>query len=158
MIWILAAAAALVAGWFAGRALTAGAFPGPRWASLAVEISLGALFGPGLASVLYLALAMAGAANTFGVLGMLCALASVSAALWWKFTPGFAPTPSKKPPWIWALWICVSAGLILFLLDFQAASAANPNGEWDAMGIWNLRAKYLASGGDLWKRAFSAHR
>jgi hypothetical protein len=99
---------------------------------------------------------MAGAAKAFGVLAMLCALVILSAALWWKFTPGFDPAPSKKWPWTWALWICVSAGLIFFLLDFQAASTANPNGEWDAMSIWNLRAKYLASGGDLWKRAFSA--
>jgi hypothetical protein len=166
VIWILAGAAALGAGWFAARTLTAGAFPGPRWASLAVEISLGALFGPGLASVLYLGLAMAGAAKTLGVLAMLCALVSASAALWWKFTPRFVAddaaasrrsgAPSKEPPWTWALWICVTAGLIIFLLDFQAASTANPNGDWDAIAIWNLRAKYLASGGHLWKRAFSA--
>jgi hypothetical protein len=41
-------------------------------------------------------------------------------------------------------------------LDYQAASSFNPNGEWDAMSIWNLRARYLASGGDLWHRAVSA--
>ena len=154
------------AGWLAARALTAGAFPGPRWASLAVEISLGALFGPGLASVLYLGLATAGSAKSLGVVAMICALVTLSGALWWKFTPGFVAddaaalrrggAPAKKWPWIWALWICVGAALIFFLLDFQTATAANPNGEWDAMAIWNLNAKYLASGGDMCKRPFSA--
>ena len=60
-------------------------------------------------------------------------------------------------PWTWALWIGVGVGLLFFALDFQAASTANPAGEWDAMSIWNLRAHYLAASGDgdLWRRAVS---
>jgi hypothetical protein len=41
-------------------------------------------------------------------------------------------------------------------MDFQAATSANPAGEWDAISIWNVRARYLASGGDLWRRAVSS--
>jgi hypothetical protein len=151
-------AACLVSGWFLARALTAGAFLGPRWSSLLVELSLGALFGPGLASILCLALLRAGAATPTGVITTVVTMLAACSAIWRKFTQA-APQPpaaSKKFPWNWALWVCATAALGLFLLDFQAAAGANPYGEWDAMAIWNLRARFLSSGGDLWLRAVSS--
>ena len=159
ILWGAALGLALCSGWFLARALTFGAWQGPRWACVLVELSLGTLFGPGLASVLYCLLVVAGLANGASVLGMLAALLAASAALWWKFTPN--PTISspgtvgagKRFPYSWALWIAVAVGLVFFLLDFQAAASANAAGEWDAAAIWNLRARYLASGGDLWRRA-----
>ncbi len=158
MLWQLSFLIALAAGWFLARTLTAGAFAGPRWASGLVEFSLGVLFGPGLASVLCFALVGAGAATQTGILVGLGALLAASAAAWWKFTPGVESSASgaKTFPWAWALWICVAAGFVLFFLDFQAASSANPNGEWDAMSIWNLRARYLTAGTGFWQRAVSA--
>jgi hypothetical protein len=158
MVWQLSFLIALAAGWFLARTLTAGAFTGPRWASGLVEFSLGVLFGPGLASVLCFALVGAGAATQTGILAALGTLLVACAAAWWKWTPPAAPTfaGAKAFPWAWALWICVAAGFVLFFLDFQAASNANPNGEWDAMSIWNLRARYLAAGTGFWQRAVSA--
>jgi hypothetical protein len=154
-------AIALGSGWLLARALTAGAWQGQRWASVLVELSIGSLFGPGLASVLYFALVAAGVASRGSVLGMLVALLAASAGLWWKLTPVIpiseapAANPGKRFPYLWVLWIAVAVGLVFFFLDFQAASSANPAGEWDAMAIWNLRARYLASGGDFWRRAVS---
>jgi hypothetical protein len=46
------------------------------------------------------------------------------------------------------------AGVLLLVADYQTAAAANPNGEWDASAIWNLRARFLASGG-AWRHAVS---
>jgi hypothetical protein len=158
MLWQLSFLIALAAGWFLARTLTAGAFAGPRWASGLVEFSLGVLFGPGLASVLCFALVGVGAATQTGILAALAALLAASAVAWWKLTPGVESSASgaKTFPWAWALWICVAAGFVLFFLDFQAASSANPNGEWDAMSIWNLRARYLTAGTGFWQRAVSA--
>jgi hypothetical protein len=148
----------IVAGWFLARALTAGAWAGPRWASLLVEVSLGALIGPGLASVLFFVVAVAGAAGRGGALAAVALVLAVGAGVWWKFTPAVeaAPPASKGFPWAWALWICVGVGLVFLVMDFQTASSANPSGEWDAMSIWNLRARYVASGGELWHRALSS--
>ncbi len=159
----------LAAGWFLTRALTAGAWNGPRWATLLMELSLGALFGPGVASVLYFAMVAAGVANRASEIGLLAVLLGGSAGLWWRLTPRWRLTPlpsaqenapqNARPlkfPWTWVLWIGVALGVIFFFLDFQAASSANPMGEWDAMSIWNLRAHYLASGSDFWRRAVSS--
>ena len=160
MLWLVAVAVSLGSGWFVARALTTGTWSGPRWATALVELSLGSLFGPGLASVLYFALVVAGVASRGSVLGMLAALLAASAGLWWKLTPGIAvpqpANPAKQFPYLWALWIAVAVGLVFLFLDFQSTSSANPAGEWDAMSIWNLRARYLASGGDFWRRAVSS--
>jgi hypothetical protein len=157
----------LAAGWFLARALTAGAWEAPRWATFLVELSLGALFGPGMASILYFAMIAAHLANQASVFAMVVALLAASAVLFWRLKgrevavgaadePGHAKRPRQAFPWNWALWIGVALGLILFVMDFQTASSANPAGEWDAISIWNVRARYLASGGDLWRRAVSA--
>jgi hypothetical protein len=158
MLWILTIAVSLGAGWFLARALTAGAFQGPRWASLLAEISLGALFGPGLVSILAFALVSAGAAKPALVLALMGALFTACAAVWWTITPkeGAVAAVPKGFPWNWVLALCAAAGLAFLMLDFQAAVNANPHGEWDAMSIWNLRGRFLASGGDLWRRAISS--
>ena len=162
MLWLVAFMVLLAAGWLVARALTADLWSGPRWAAALVELSLGALFGPGLASVLYFFLVVAGIANRGSVAGMLAGLLAAGVGLWWKLTPtrsvsaAPAANPSKRFPYLWALWIAFAVGLVFFWLDFQSASSANPAGQWDAMSIWNLRARYLASGGDLWRHAVSS--
>jgi hypothetical protein len=158
-MWIVALVLCLTAGWLLARALTRGAWAGPRWISLSIELSLGALLGPGLASLLYFFLAMIGAsANAIAVFGVLALLLVVCSALWWR-TPAGAnqeASPAGKFPWTWALLLLAAAGLALFLADFQTASAANPSGEWDALSIWNLRADFMAGGPETWRRAVSS--
>jgi hypothetical protein len=158
-MWIVALILCLAAGWLLARGLTRGAFAGLRWISLSIEASLGALCGPGLASILYFFLAMMGAsANLAAVFGMLALLLAVCAALWWKMPDGAnsASIPAQRFRWTWALLLLTAAGFALFLADFQAASAANPSGEWDALSIWNLRAQFLVGGPDTWHRAVSS--
>jgi hypothetical protein len=58
-------------------------------------------------------------------------------------------------------WFFPIAALILMVALGLATSTAwtaweaNPYGNWDAWAIWNLRAKFLASGGGLAQRAWS---
>jgi hypothetical protein len=159
-MWVAALVLCLVAGWLLARALTRGVFAGPRWVGFVIEASLGALFGPGLASLLYFFLSVLGksasAGAVFGVLGL---LAVVCGAVW-RILPAEgsrAPGgPARRFPWTWALLVLAAAGLVLFLADFQAASGANPGGEWDALSTWNLRAHFLAGGAETWHRAVSA--
>lgn len=153
----------LAAGWFLARALTAGACSGPRWAALLLEVSLGCLFGPGLASALYFALVRTGAATAASVFGTLILLAAACAALWWRLTrwrltpPGLeTAVPAKQYSRNWVLWIAVAAGAALLSLDIETTASANPAGQWDAMAVWNLRARFLASGGELWRRALES--
>lgn len=162
VLGVLALAMTIASGWFLARTLTSDAWKGPRWIGLLAELSIGALFGPGLASILYFFMVAAGAANRASVMLMLLAVLAGTAAAWWrsgrvvKKGETQHAEPARAFRWTWALWIGVAVGLIFFTLDFQAASSANPAGEWDAMSIWNLRARYLASGGELWQRAVSS--
>jgi hypothetical protein len=158
-MWVAALLLCLLAGWMAARALTRGAFGGPRWVSLSIEASLGALYGPGLASIFYFLLAMMGAsANAAAVFGALAALLVVCGAVWWKMPREAAQTsgPVQKFPWTWALFLLAGAGFALFAADFQASAAANPSGEWDALSIWNLRAQFMAGGPETWRRAVTS--
>ncbi|HSG81826.1 MAG TPA: hypothetical protein VLC48_06240 [Gemmatimonadota bacterium] len=40
--------------------------------------------------------------------------------------------------------------LILALASFGALSVASPHGWWDAISIWNLRARFIFRGGEYW--------
>ena len=143
-------------GWFLSSALSPTAWPGPRWMMILGEASLAALFGPGLASALFFFMLLAGVGSAPAVLIMLTGVTVLSAGLWWRFREdGPQPSPARRFPWMWALVAASIAGLLILVLDFQV-SRANPAGEWDASGIWNLRARYLAGGSDTWRYAFSA--
>jgi hypothetical protein len=153
MLWVLALALSLLAGWLLARALTANVWSGPRWTGMAGRAAMGVLFGPGLASVLFFALTALGAGTRFWAWAMLLGLAAASAA---GLVRRRHPTAVSRVGWQWFLWIALAAGCVAFALDFEAAARANPQGEWDASAIWNLRARFLAGGGDTWRRAISA--
>lgn len=148
----------LASGWFLSNAVTAQVWTRPRWAFYLGDAALAFLFGPGLASILYFALVIAHAATpgaTYGVLGVLCA---ASIARWWIRPRAQAPKAEESNgrfPWTWALLAALVLAAAFLILDFRAATQANPDGEWDASAIWNLRARYLASGPDTWRRAIS---
>jgi hypothetical protein len=155
-MWILALVIALAAGWLLARGLT-GKFDGPEWLSVLIDISLGALFGPGLASIIYFFLVLAGAASSRGaVFAALAVLLLAATAVWFKRPSNGIHDLWKPRSWTWLLVLAAAVGLALFLADFASASSANPAGEWDAMSIWNLRAEFLAGGPATWHRAVSS--
>lgn len=139
---------AWAAGWFWAAALTAGrrAHGPSRWL---LEIPLAIPVGVGGSSCLYFAFLAAGL-NPFpaAVLADLIWLAA-GAALWWK--RGRQPaTPVEKPSgfrFAWIAWIALAICGAFLLGAIVQGAAALPHGDWDAWAIWNMRAKFLASGG-----------
>lgn len=159
MTWIPAFILALAAGWFLSRAGTTPLFGRAHpVAAAAAEAGLAVLFGPGLASVLFFALNIAGLASPIASLAGLSLLAAGAGALWWstrRSQPAVRVARSGFP-WTWSLLLGLAAASIFVALDFAAASAANLNGDWDATAIWNLRARFMAGGTLVWRRAISA--
>ncbi len=163
MFWLLPLLLSLVSGWFLSRTLTSRAWTSPAglsWPARGAEAALAILFGPGLASIGFFLLTVANFAGKLSALGTAAALALLSAGVWWKYSQPdpirVDAQPDRQFPWKWILLGAAVVGSALFLLDFQTASSANPNGEWDATAIWNLRARFLAGGTETWKRAVSA--
>ena len=155
MSW-LALILTLSLGWFVSSALSGTAWKGPLWMTILGEASLAALFGPGLTSVLFFFMVKAGVATAPAVFTMLAAVTLLSVGLWWKFRqPATQSLPAKRFPWTWVLVSGSIAGVLMLLLNFQVFSQANPTGGWDASGIWNVRARYLAGGSDTWRHAVS---
>lgn len=145
---------------FAGFLLVRFLIPGDRGVSLhnALILSLGAGLGLGIASSLYFlclvtigpkipVLAVVEGAFVVGaiVLGIR-AKPSVSASLKWAEGPA-------TPVYVTAL---LAAAGILGLIFFITHSATKPHGEWDAWAIWNLHARFLYRGGEMWENAFSS--
>jgi hypothetical protein len=120
-----------------------------------VHGGLGALLGPGLASVGYFFLSLLGAGTSRGaVFALLVGLVVVGALLVGRSSEVGISDVRKGSAWGWILTLAAVIGLGFFLADFNAASTGNPAGEWDAMSIWNLRAEFMAGG--QWHRAVSA--
>ncbi|HYL34963.1 MAG TPA: glycosyltransferase family 39 protein [Bryobacteraceae bacterium] len=148
----------LALAWLAGFSLLRFLFPVPLRVSLhnLWLLSLGAGVGIGMASSLYfLTMALAGpnivvlaaVEGIFLVAAVVLALRAKprAAALDWANGPEFP----------WYLTALFLAGAALAAILFVTHSAAKPHGEWDAWSIWNLRARFLYRGGELWKNAFS---
>ena len=149
--WPLLSALAL------GGAAAEAAIPAPptlapplRWlwrTALAVPFALG------ITSITTFALIWTGAASPLSILAVELALLAATAFALHRRHPGSEPLPTTTPfSWNWALRIAAVLATLLFLFNFQNATAAAPYGEWDASSIWNLRARFLA-GGDAWRFA-----
>ncbi len=46
--------------------------------------------------------------------------------------------------------------LVAFVVSFAVSSLKEPHGRWDAWLIWNMHARFLYRGGDLWREAFAS--
>jgi hypothetical protein len=160
MIWV-PLIVSLAAGWLLARTLTRAAWTDSGWMALLGEASLAALIGPGLTSVFFFLLVLSGIASAASVFAMLGVFAAGSFTLWWKFRET-NPLPSEpvgqfsRCPWTSVLLAALMAGLVVFALNFTAFAQSNPSGDWDASAIWNVRARFLAGGPDLWRRAVSS--
>ena len=149
----------LATGWCFMEALAPSSGSSPRWIGALRQLALGALVGPGLASLGFFAMILAGITASAKFWTMLLVLLAASAALLLRLR-GFRlrerPSPRPQPtqfPGRWAIAFAAVAGLGLFLWGFWVNSQIRPTGEWDSMGFWNLRAIYLARGDGLWQLA-----
>ncbi|HEV8147547.1 MAG TPA: phospholipid carrier-dependent glycosyltransferase, partial [Bryobacteraceae bacterium] len=151
---------AIALGWLIVRLLS----PNRKRARLdwLFEISLGAGVGLGLTSCIYFAMLLVGIASRAGLFAVeLVAIAALAMLLRRSRTSApevGQPQPSPQPSsWIWVLRLAAAIGIVSLALSFSETIATNPNGEWDAFSIWNVRAKYLAGGSPAWHNAFGSN-
>ncbi len=156
-MWVLSILAAVACGWLWIAALRP--LPeGRGWATRTVEVSLGAGLGAGIASLLFFLSRVAGISTAW--ISLVAELLVAAPAIWLlrKDRPSQPPVP---PPagrpfrWTWIAAAACGVGLLLFAMSFVEYTRANPQGDWDAWNIWNLRAKYLAAPGGEWRNAVS---
>jgi len=126
----------------------------PSWAGWLLVFGAGAAGGMGLASALFFLLGVVGG---IPAAAMMVELAGLAAAAWMVFrgaekkeSPGAARYPMRV-----TLWLAALSALALATAGMAAAWQWNPQGNWDAWAIWNLRARFLSAGGGLASRAWS---
>ncbi len=128
----------------------------PGWARRLLLLGMGTAGGIGLASCLYFlvgVLAGSPVAAMAAELGLLGYAVWGAASAWRQGGPEGGDGPLGGAP---SMWI-VLAALIALVISSAAIAAgwdSNPQGNWDAWAIWNLRARFLASPG-LAPRAWS---
>ena len=131
----------------------------PRWASAALRTGFGAALGMGGASALFALRVMVapGAPRVSPVVELL--VDAVVLALGWrarKRRTTVTETEPKAGRAAWPLAGMLAAGAICVGSAFSDLVAANPEGNWDAWAIWNLRARFLAAPDAAAQLAYSA--
>ena len=132
-----------------------GGFDGvaPRWAGWLLVFGCGAAIGMGASGSLFFVLLFAGFERAT-VWIVLAGCAVLGYEIWRK--------PKAEPPkngprfsYVPLLWIAAAVAFAIVTYAMSAAWESNPQGNWDAFSIWNLRAKFLAAGDGLYARAWS---
>lgn len=141
--------------WLA-EAILLGVLLAYRWAGLAavgpVSTRLLILFGTGAAggigitaAIYFLAGALPG--QPFLAMGLELALLAWSAWEAWRFRTSTSPAATEARTGLsLAMWGCLVLALAIATAAISAGWDAVPHGNWDAWSIWNLRARFLASG------------
>lgn len=159
--WLLAALALPIASaWLLLRALAvcdqavAGVAEPPRSGDAALHAGLAIGLGLGAIACLAAVVGLAGGGRgaIIAVDLAVCAAAAFAAR-------GRAAVPRAVAPH-WPridqlLAVLVGTAAIAAVVAFAVNSANGPHGEWDAMAIWNLRARCLVRAGSGWAACFS---
>lgn len=153
LIWL---AEAILLGCLLAHRLAGFSAVRPAWARLSLIFGAGAAAGIALTSFLFFLFSV--------LLGVRTAAMGVEAAvLAWAGYQVFrhrAPAPDPAGETRTPLLVPIAAISLLLALGVATAAMAtaweaNPQGDWDAWAIWNLRARFLASNGVLAQRAWS---
>lgn len=131
----------------------------PRWASVAWRTGCGAALGMGAASALFvLRVMVAPAAPRVSPVAELLVDAAVLALGWRTRNRRSAAGAGTKRAGLaaWPLAAMLGAGALCAYSAFSSLIAANPEGNWDAWAIWNLRARFLAAPDAAAQLAYSA--
>jgi len=123
-------------------------FTGPWWASALLVFGAGTALGIGLTSCLFLVCKLAAP-------GVPKLALFVEIACFGRLAAGL-----HRPKWNVSLpfpklALALGAAALITSTAMWTAWKANPQGNWDAWAMWNLRARFLAADGDLPRRAWS---
>jgi hypothetical protein len=129
----------------------------PRWIAAVVEVLLAIPAGLGLTGLTFFLLLWAGLEPRTAALAGDAVVLAGGAAAWWFFRretadPVVTGVPEYKLAWVGAAAFAMAALLLAGAL--HGAADTNPQGNWDAWAVWNLRAKFLAAPGE-WRGAVS---
>lgn len=152
MAWVPLLSSILAGCLTVSLALPSGAVA-PVWLRSVLILFFGIAAGAGLTSFVFFLLLWSGAASPAAVFlsdallvaGLLLAHRRTRPA-----SQPVAPPAATASIWLTAL---LMAGLLTALVAIWKAVNASPHGQWDAFGIWNLKAKYLAGPGESWRIA-----
>jgi hypothetical protein len=127
----------------------------PGWASAALIFAVGAGGGIGLTSCLFFVGGVLLGSPASAMILEVAGMAWLGYDAFRRRAPALeSPVPVRTP-----LFIPIAAVLLVTVGIATAAMAtawdANPQGNWDGWAIWNLRARFLASGAELSQRAWS---
>ena len=118
----------------------------PRWAAGLVIFGSGTALGIGLTSILFLAALLL--IPGFPSLAMwleIGVLAWASYDLYRRPNPATPTEPQRQFSWNLMLMAGLILALTLVITAMSGAWENNPQGNWDAWAIWNLRARFLAA-------------
>jgi len=128
----------------------------PQWVWLLTTTALGCAAGLGCGSCLFFLLLWAGQASAASVLAADAGLLMVAALIWRRRSPEPRQKPPAAPEGRGEIWLFRGAAALVvaaLLSGWWMSTRASPHGDWDAFSIWNLRAKFLAGGSDVWRHA-----
>jgi hypothetical protein len=128
----------------------------PRWARAVLIFGSGAPVGMGLSASLFLLVGVLLRAPVIAAVLEIVILAWTGYGLLRRREQNLERPGEVYRPLLWP----ITAMSLLLVLGIAAAAIwigweANPNGNWDAWAIWNLRARYLAADPALAARAWS---
>jgi len=158
MLDLVSIAVALAIGILLAGALNPVRAARPRWAAILFQIGLGSGAGIAVTSIVFLALTVLGMATPATIFGSDALLLGASAMLYAGARRRQAShlSPQAPPPafrWTWVLAIAFGIAFLIVLSRLVSMVEANPWGQWDALAIWNLRAKFLAGPVGSWRVA-----
>ncbi|HUB34931.1 MAG TPA: hypothetical protein VMA31_17975 [Bryobacteraceae bacterium] len=126
----------------------------PAWARVLLRAGAGAAGGMGLVSCLFFLLGVLAGSPAAAMVVELALLAWAALDLFRRrgSAPRMGVAAGRTP-----VLLAVSAVLVVAIATGAIAAGwqFNPLGNWDAWAIWNLRARFLASGAGLASRAWS---
>ncbi len=133
----------------------------PGWAARLLLIGAGILAGLGASSILFTFLC-AWLGQTVWIMVGLEVIALVASIVAIVRRPALAvdasfESPSQRPLFPIVLPVVLLLAVLLATTGFYSAWDNNPQGNWDAWSIWNLRAEFMAGDGVAAQRAWSPH-
>ena len=144
-------ALALLAMSLSGAGLVAAGFGDRR--PRALQVAMAAALGLGTWSAGYAAALLLFGPSAMPWKDAVLAAAGLGLLLKRKKNFFFAEGPqTSSPPWLWALFAAACAIAAALFLEHTRRF---PDGGWDAWMVWNLRARFLARGGEGFRAAFS---
>ena len=132
------------------------AFLKPRWAAALVVFGVGTSLGIGITSCLFFLVNLA----IPGILNMsmwfeVLLLAWAGYVAYRRSKSPAAQLTTPRFPLNFLLMGSLVLAVAVVATALAGAWEANPHGNWDAWTIWNLRARFLAAGGELAHRTWS---